>query len=428
LTIPYLKTSMQLNSDSQEFPWRFVILSTVCIAFFFSVLSFFYETNLPFLTERMNVWFGTDIPRFVGEWVNGNSARFHFHPLSFMVYSIYGAVLKITGFNPHDVPLAVMSLPVVVYVLFGISLFVGFISTRQQISYVWRLLLLLSVILISPALIFTPVPESHMSGGVSLLLEANFVLVALRELCSERNFAKAQKSITVAILFCIFACGFSISNVIPAMLVLMPLLSEFNVRQLRLLLIVVIVTSIFIVIVLLMPDSPIIKIINSEKNFMMIPTLKSLAMSFDALVIKQFGVPVIEVARSHDPVETMKILMPSNTFAPLSSFSFIMWSVSFWLWFRQKSTLKWEKHFFRACFAALFSMIIFYAIYANYEAYLFSAHSWPFIILPGIYALGKSVQTRCKTEICCFICAICLSAVQTFFGMISLFNAINKVI
>jgi len=423
---------MRNDGDNLRSSWISITLTAAGLAAAFILLSVLYETHFPIVVERLNVWFGADVIRYT-EWMQGEGFRWFLHPVCFVLYRVYGEALAVLGITPTGTSMAVTGLPVILFTSFGMALAAGVVLPPGQRSFLRVAGIAAVSLVVGPALLFGPTPESHMPGGAALLAEAALLYDGIRGRASGGTRRSALLRLGYAAFFGVLATGFSITNMVPATLLYLPLLAHFELsprewqvakriaRSLAALAVVGVVALVSIT-----HAWRIRRIMEDESHFTHAPSIRSIAASFDASTAKQFGVPEIGVSMSDDPILPTRGLAPRRQFAPVPTLAFILWMAAIVLWYRRPETARWARHFALASLAAFLSMVLFYAIYASHEAFLFSAHSWPFLVAPGLAAIVDSLRTPRRAEVIGFAAALSLGIIQTVIGVASLFDSFRE--
>ena len=72
--------------------------------------------------------------------------------------------------------------------------------------------------------------------------------------------------------------------------------------------------------------------------------------------------------------------------------------------------------------AVIASLVAFHAVYATDEAYIFSPHVWPFVVLPGVLAWTDARHDRDRLALLCLGGATIVALVQTGLGLHTLWT------
>jgi hypothetical protein len=322
---------------------------------------------------------------------------------------------------------------VILFTSFGMALAAGVFLPPGERSLPRVAGIAAVLLVVGPALVFAPTPESHMPGGAALLAEEALLYDGIRARARGASRRFALFRLGFAVLFGMLAAGFSVTNVIPATLLAVPLVAHVGLRPREWQIVKRVVMGLaafaFVGVLVLLTVTHAWRlraIMENESHFLHAPGLRSVAASVDASTTKQFGVPEIGVDMSHDPILPTRALVPRRQFAPLPTLGFILWLGAIVVWYRRPDTARWARHLALASLAAALSMVLFYAIYAAHEAYLFSAHSWPFLVAPGLAALVDNLHRPRRVEVIGLAAAVSLGIIQTVVGVASLFRSFGE--
>jgi hypothetical protein len=107
----------------------------------------------------------------------------------------------------------------------------------------------------------------------------------------------------------------------------------------------------------------------------------------------------------------------------LQATAFLLWIAGILMWmFRHEKKCIQNYIFISFCTLALFSIISFHCMYASGESYIFSAHAWPYLVLPGVIAFRNSWLKNDYWPITILIAAVALSILQMILGLNILLN------
>jgi hypothetical protein len=420
---------MRHDGDNPGPAWISITLTAAGLVAVFFLLAVLYETHFPVVVEQINVWFGADVIRYT-EWMRDDSFRWFLHPLCFALYRSYGKALALFGMTPTGISMAATGFPVILFSSFAMALAAGVFLPPGERTFLRVAGIAAVFLVVGPALLFGPTPESHMPGGAALLAEAAFLYDAIRARARGAPRRQALRRLGLAALFGGLAAGFSITNILPATLLFVPHVAHVGLRPRERQIVKWSVASLVtlavvgvLVVVMITHAWRLRAILENEGRFLHAPSIRSVAASVDASTTKQFGVPEIGVGMSQDPILPTRALVPREQFAPAPTLAFILWVGAIVLWCRRPETARGARHFALASLAAFLSMALFYAIYASHEAYLFSAHSWPFVVAPGVAALVANVHRPRLLEVMGLAAAVSLGIFQTVVGIASLFDA-----
>jgi hypothetical protein len=392
----------------------------ILLAILFCSLSILYEWHFPTLMRSNDVWFAADVPRANHSWMRGVPTRFVLHPLPCAVYVVYGKLFTVFGIDPRGLPMAVTALPLIVYSSLCLGLVMALVSRHFAIPRPARPVVLVAFLMIGPALLFAPLPENHFPGGVSLLAEAAFVYSALRRLHGGDGSPEPRKEMLLAVLFAALATGFSVSNVVPAALALLPLLLVPRIRR-RYLLKISIVVLVVLAGLLIFRDG-LRPQYEFERNFIAAPTAHSVHASFRALATAQLGVPptYLRANSSHNMPPSTIMADATASFLSLAAFLLLVLGVA--VWYSRETTRNWERSFVLSCLAALLSLIVFHSSYGTEEAYLFSPHGTTFVVLPGVLAWAHAIGRERRVEAYALLLVLALATLRNGMSLMVLFR------
>ncbi len=236
------------------------------------------------------------------------------------------------------------------------------------------------------------------------------------------------KNLVVWILiFTILATGFSLSNLMPATIMMLsissfrwPILKIVIGIGLGLMLILILHKFIFYI-----PEvSQIARRIIKEFNYILYPGFSSFLLSLINVVLAQFGVSIkpviIQWINSNNNLQFM-VVKKGPTILQISASILYLSGILWYLINNIKSQVK-EASFIFYCTLALFSIVIFHSFYATKESYIFSAHAWPYLLLPGLVALRNSWKNSQRLPVLFILLALLLTIIQTVIGFNVLFN------
>ncbi len=366
------------GSDPGSRPeFRTVLIAAAALFLLYCALGFAYGRLAPSIAWVPDAYFGADIDRHEA-WVNDLRfwRRGALHPASLALFKAYAIVLRGVGAIPGTLPFVVYALPGILVVSLALALAAYDSSPARLVGR------LLAALLVGPTPMLAPIPESHALGGAALLLQALLLLEAQRaEQRGDESKAIARPA-ALAVASGGLAIGFTLVNVLPAaaMLVLLP--RSTRATFWRIALVAAAVTGV----ALLGVASFKLRTEASydpwfETSFMIRPTLAALERSFATVVVAQFGTPATMLV-SVPSIGNVVLLRPR--LSDLQVVAAALWLLGIAAWLRDASSV--ERRFAVACGVALSSVVAFHTTYANQEAFMFSPHAWPYILLPGLAA------------------------------------------
>lgn len=331
-----------------------------------------------------------------------------------------------------SIPLVLFALPVIVLTAFSVAAVIDLWPVapeeiKKRCPTGPRFAFVVASLIVGPTFVFAPVPESHMLGGAALLLQTLCILKAMRaeSVAGVKSAADGAYQISVrgAFLWGLLAVGFSLSNLAPAAILMFGLHSVrcWNMRRS---LLAGLGLGIFLFIA--WPHAQ--DLLAFESNWLGTPHLSTLAASARQLVVLQFGVPDSNLLTWNDPYlggsgivnpftgYVITSVYPRGAVSPVQAAACLLWLAGIGLWLRQ-SIISCDRRFAVVCASALGELIAFHSVYDTGEAYLFSPHAWPFVLLPGLVAFADGLQMRRFCQIACFAASIGLSAVQLVSGL-----------
>lgn len=405
---------------------------TIGLIILLLALSYLYSINIKEIVSVFDYWFGNDTVRYI-QWITEPQYvdRYHLHPLSFLLYKFYGWFLLNSHILPENNLLPILSFPVILYTSFSIIFTVNLLLPFYKFPTWIRFMAFLMLVIIGPVLIFAPVPESHLLGGASLLMQAVLVWHYLKLNNStgisteELNFKK-KKSIYAITFFAVLATGFTLSNLMPAVILMVAIP---NLRPLILktgAFIFCFLSCFYLVHHFLFHFefiSPIRRMIMMEISWLTAPDLSTLRFSINNLLLEQFGIssPRISSWTSPSGEENILVSLTSATYFQIFACLLYLSGIIVWM-FQNKGKNHFELNFIFYCTFAFISLMAFHNLYAVNESYIFSAHGWPFLVLPGIIVLKNSWNTFNRKIIVCILFALLISLIQLSDGIYKLLH------
>jgi len=449
--------------------WWF--LSSALLIGVYAALSLFYAPLfVPRSPATDNLWFGADVSRYTRYaeeptyWF-----RSELHPFAFLLFHGYGHLLRCWAGAPithGNVPLLVAALPALVLSAFAISTSALVLSSpgrghgadgavdRARIPPRLYAVGVVASLVVGSTLVFAPVPESHTLGGAALLLQATLVMATLRaarerqatggrgEEEEEAAPAGVRRRAVCALLCGALATGFTLSNAVAAMLLLLPLGRLPSLGPLILRGAALSMAAISVLVVLLLrvtlPQKPVSAGVTdwlaAEMRWSSLPSVATVGTSFRGLVVAQFGTPIAKTITESGPdgfSQPARRLVLTKRVPPLQIVALVLWTVGIVQWARRNRSAALadrdsEQQVALACAGALLFLVGFHAIYDASEAFLFSGHAWPFVLLPGLFALEESLYERRTGVMLCLLSAIAVSAVQVVLGFTALSPLLHK--
>jgi len=371
---------------------------------------------------KLDVWFGADVSRHVA-WVCGFWYRAHLHPISAMMFRAYGRLLRVALHDRWPGHLVVYAFPVIGAAALVVTATAAVFARSSQPRMWFFAGYGLAALAIGPVLVFGPIPESHLMGGAALAAQALLLLRAVRLARAEASDAAVAVRLAGATVMGGLAAGFTLTNALPALaLFFFPL--KARIMGLRSVAAAATAMALMVVVPLafLSTTHRIAgqwgRDVQDEGQYSRLEPL-SVPRAFRELVVYQFGVPFTTIAvTQYPPGHRLVSVVPAGSGSALSWAAFLLWSVGIaaFLRARKRGGVCDEKHFAVACLAALATMVAFHSVYNTREAYLFSAHAWPYVLLTGLVAFEDAVARGERTRILLFAGALALAAAQTAIG------------
>ena len=392
------------------------IIAGLCLSTGFLLLSRIYVVVNPHLADIGDLWFGTDIPRHI-DWAVGASVdRAHLHPLSFALYKIFGAFLRLLGLRAPPIAfVACAALPAAAASFALVSAAPVFSAPgRGQTAH--AAFNVAAALIVGSLLVFAPIPESHTLGGAALLLEAGCVYTLL-ELPLD---APAEKHLMRTVFFAAAAVGMTITNALPATCLLLPLLaSGMHRRALAKWLLLASLVLICLEVIAVAAEhfgSPTSDYsLSGEEAWMRVPHWRSMRAAVQALFVHNFGIPAMSHPRRGDLFGIpYTLVVPREAPTRLQLGAGGLWIIGLIAWWRQTlQTHLAERQIVFCCLLALAGLLTFSSVYDPFEAYMVSAHAWPFILVPLLVAVKNSLETRRYLPLYCLAACVVLSFAQT---------------
>ncbi|MFN8548427.1 MAG: hypothetical protein U0527_10840 [Candidatus Eisenbacteria bacterium] len=333
--------------------------------------------NCPALATKLDVWFGADLIRHLN-WVVGEpgwvgAAR---HPLSFVLHHVWGALLRAVGF--HDPSLVLAAAPLTLAASATVALL-------PRVFRVPRWFGVASALAIGPLLLTAALPESHLWGGLSML----WCLACLAR-AHERDADRTRVS-WMAAYSGLLAVGFTITNVVPVLILLAALPRESRRGPLTLAcaggLAAALLFALSLAIKSRGPESTGLsgELAVEVRQFAW-PSAWAAAKSPRELVLSQFGLvrPWLRPFWGSGPGEPAYRLLPIDRVDPLAVAAAVAWCGVAAI--RARRGRPADRASGVGSLLALASLIALHAVHDPAEAYLFAPHAWPFVLVPGLLA------------------------------------------
>lgn len=379
----------------------FLSLSALGIVLGGLALARFYLAPTRHLASSLDVWFGADLVRHV-EWifVPASISGVQLHPGSFVLFKLYGAILGLLGrpFSRSDLGLA--ALPVLLSAAWALPR-AALSTSGGRASRAWCFLLL--ALAIGPGLVFLPWPESHALGGLALFLAGAAVLRARRATESPGGESNMYRSSREAVFAAAGASLLTVSNLLPAMLLLLALPATARARWRRRIVLFALALSLFVIAGAMARQAgrgPLAwdRLWATELRYARAPSWSGLGTSFVELLTMQFGVPVprLQVFSGSGPVDWVYRTYPAHRGLLASWLALSLAATAIGLRLRRRTSGSGDKTVVWACLAALASVVGIHACYATWEAYLFASHAWPLVVLPLWIVLGSDRSTHAE--------------------------------
>lgn len=371
------------------------------------VLSAVYASLAPSLRVVFDVWFGADSPRYI-VYAEGLSvaSRAHWHPFVWVLYKVLGVPLAVLGVAKSSMPLPYFALPSILTVSAVATVAAQVVvAGTKRLAYIP--LAVAVTLLLGSALVFGPVPESHIVGGGGLLLLG---LMQIGISGNESGRSGHWALVPVAAL----AVGASLSNAVAVLLQVSvsPVLRDSIAKRRKL----AVATTLLLAAVTLTiwslerrqdaSFSP-LTALSHESAYIGAPGLPDFAFVCEKLVVNQFGVPQTAVCGTS--------LQTKPTIEPLQVAALLFWVVG--ILCTACGTVKRNSRWATALASwllAYVALLLFHSFYDAQEAFLFSGHAWPFVVLPALLAFKGALTSRAVRLACWFhLASVALSAVQT---------------
>jgi hypothetical protein len=390
------------------------LLSALCIA---------YAKHFPHLSTVNDIWFSTDVQRHV-DWVVqwSSSARFHLHPLSFVLFKAWGSILRFSDWSfDADSPLIVFAWPAIALTSIGLVTAASWLVPRGSHVIFLRTAMLLMLVLVGPIVTFGPMPESHVPGGVLLLLQAVAVWKVVATSPAATG-AQARSWIWLAVLCGGFATGFSVSNVMPASIIFLALKPWRRIQRAHLGAAIMIAALGAALLMGYLLSSGALRVVLDavafETNWLQPPSANSVRWSVDYLVLSHFGVPPTQLITFLNPFSRMMVTSVQILDATwLHVAAFALWCAGVFFWLSRPNARSSERRFVGWDVVAACSLVVFHSVYDSDKAYMFAPHLWPYLVLPGTLAWLHGVRERRFAAVACITAATLASAAQTGRGL-----------
>jgi hypothetical protein len=380
-------------------------------------LTALYVRHFPTVETINDTWFGADVARHLDWMVQGVPGRAHLHPLSFALYRIAGRMYAALNLLPAAQKGAMIpgALPPILAASLAVPRVAHWLASRRvnaddesgRGGMKRQLTSAVLLVAISPLLIFAPVAESHVLGGLMLLMSAVLVLRVYDAEGETTNAAPPpevasvrRRRITLALLFGVAATGFSLSNLIPAGIMLgLVLRRRDSFRAALALTLVVLLEGALVawrgIFALTGAADGVVGGAQVEQQWLGAPTLQNLYLSFHHLILSQFGIPWGYLKEYPASLASHGVPFSGpfvdGTLAPLSCCAAVLWLLGVLIYARSLPARSRVVHFLRHCALILSIFVLFHAIYDPAESYIFAAHAWPFLILPGLLAWNDAL-------------------------------------
>lgn len=421
---------MRPPQDDRTALWLWVACAAIGVMGLLAALCIAYSGHFPNLGRVGDLWFGADISRHI-RWILQPDSQFrsHLHPGSFVLFKVWGFVLRALGIVPGMDTLVVFAVPVIMLTGIGMTVSVTLIVPSGPRSGIMRTAMLVLLLVVGPILIFGPMPESHVLGGVALLLQAALTWRLMHATAGGKVEPNTQRWTALAIVCAAVATAVTLSNLVPAAILLLPVVWLHTLRGLLVRMALaataaaaVAVVGIFSVSVESFRLAPrLIRVVGYELRWLMLPDRHSIGRSFEGLIVSEFGVPASALTTWQNPFTGLMVTSVGNLgVTGLQTAGFLAWCMGVLLWARPAGRGSPERWFLRYCLLAALSLIAFHSAYATDEAYLFSAHMWPYLVLPAVLAWTNGVRTGRVAPVVFITAAVAFSAVQTGVGLAGL--------
>jgi hypothetical protein len=280
------------------------------------------------------------------------------------------------------------------------------------------------MLVVSPLVAFGPMPESHVLGGVALLLQSTFTLMALRAKAETVEGPDAWYWTTASVVCGVLATSFTLSNLLPASILLLPTVpSRWPKPDVASVARIVtgVVTMVLVVYFLLGSVGVLSRagnLVAYELRWFTLPNWKLLEASFRNLVMFQFGLPPTALYTWHDTLNSRMVTSVGiHGWTILQAVACGLWIAGTTVWVLSLNRNSPEYLFLLCCVTGALSLIVFHTSYATHDAYMFAAHIWPYIVLPGVLAWIENVRVRRFAGAICITIAVALSVLQNIEGL-----------
>ncbi|HVS08495.1 MAG TPA: hypothetical protein VMS76_01380 [Planctomycetota bacterium] len=388
-----------------------------------SALCLFYTGRFHHFATVNDLWFGSDIWRHVA-WANDPSeaGRWQLHPGSFLLFDGYGRLLRALGLEPSPDELLGFAMPVIALVALGL------VAAAERLARhgtggrasPWAVAAVLAAV--GPVVAFGPMPESHILGGTALLLQAVWVLSVLRDEAAGASGPQVRSRTAGAIALGAVAASFTVTNLLPATILLWAL-RRLRRPLVRAALVGALAGAALLAVHKLVAPLPLVwplvRTVRYEMSLLTPPHALQIGWSFQHLVLFQFGMPRTELITWTHPADGAVVTsIHSASATPLQWAAFALWLAAVGLWVRRgRAGEPAERRFGAYCAAALLALLAFHVPFSAWEAYIFSPHAWPYVVVPGVLAWRWGMQARNRAVILCVAAAVALSLLQTAYGL-----------
>lgn len=433
-------TSSGISSETHPRAIRlFWLIASLLLGSMLLGMSILISHRLPAIAVQSDTWFGSDVDRHVNWVLYGFPMRAHLHPLSFLVFLILGYLLRAAFVPVRWYPVVFSALPV----LIGFAVIVPWaalsfanevrVSLRERL--IGSLLCLVALTVIGPCFTYAYLPESHVPGGICLLIEAVCVVCQLRR--GERETEHKDSRLGRFALFAgAAATGCTLTNAFSAALLLLPvfrrrlvpwvLLTIGAMAVLELLLFTVYKTSYLTGVSKGVPNG-----VAFEASYVALPNAHAFQLAFNHVCVVQFGAPNTSLARIHD--YTLYSDSPPDALGVFLSEKILLQAVACFVWFAgivkylydRRLHHMTEKPLVVSCLVLLPLLFVFHAGYDVTESYIFSPDVWPLIVVPGILCAVDSWRRRHYDVLIVLLAATMFSAAQTLWAVPHLLHLLS---
>jgi hypothetical protein len=140
-------------------------------------------------------------------------------------------------------------------------------------------------------------------------------------------------------------------------------------------------------------------------------------MSINGMVTLQFGVPDTELTIRPFLSRAVLAITAVPTLWHVAAFSSWMTALIAW---RRRAPGSADASFVGLCLMALGSLVVFHTFYGDFETYLYSAHAWPYVVLPGLAVAMAAARSNARGPAWLLAIALACAATQTVNGLRSL--------